>query len=67
MVLALLTALSCENGTMLENPQAPEEPPRIEIGKPFPDLVLPSLADGRPMSLRQFRGRKVLLHVFASW
>ncbi|MFQ5876188.1 MAG: TlpA family protein disulfide reductase [Acidobacteriota bacterium] len=39
----------------------------FEVGKPFPGLVLPSAADGRPMSLEQFRGRKVLLHIFASW
>ncbi len=54
---------------------APEAPPgafdgggvKIEPGRPFPDIVLPSIEDGRPMWLRQFRGRKVLLHVFASW
>ncbi len=37
------------------------------IGRPFPGLTFPSAEDGRPMSLAQFRGRKVLLHVFASW
>ena len=42
-------------------------PVKIEPGRPFPDLVLPSMEDGSPMWLRQFRGRKVLLHVFASW
>ncbi len=36
-------------------------------GRPFPALVLPSADDGRPMSIESFRGRKVLLHVFASW
>ena len=39
----------------------------IEVGRPFPNLVLPSLADGRPSSLVQYRGKKILLHVFASW
>ena len=38
----------------------------IEIGKPVPDLVLPTL-DGQPKSLADFRGQKVLLHIFASW
>lgn len=42
-------------------------PPRIEVGQPFPEIVLPSLEDGAPMSIADFRGRKVLLHVFASW
>ncbi len=41
--------------------------PRLEEGEPFPDLVLPSMTDGRPMSLADFRGRKVILQVFASW
>jgi hypothetical protein len=39
----------------------------IEVGKPFPDLILPSLEDGSPSSIVQFRGKKTLLHVFASW
>ncbi len=39
----------------------------VEVGKPFPDLVLPSLEDGGPSSIVQFRGKKTLLHVFASW
>ncbi len=44
---------------------APAEP--IEEGRPFPALVLPSAEDGRPMTLSQFRGKKVILQVFASW
>ncbi len=41
--------------------------PGLQEGEPFPLLVLPSMTDGRPMSLADFRGRKVVLHVFASW
>ena len=41
--------------------------PRIQIDKPFPGLVLPSLKDGSPLSLTDFRGGKTILHVFASW
>ena len=41
--------------------------PPIEVGKPFPDLVLPALDDGRPLSIANFRGKKVVLLVFASW
>ena len=36
-------------------------------GQPFPDLLLPGLEDGRPTSLADFRGQKIVLHVFASW
>jgi len=42
-------------------------PPTIREGQPFPDLVLPRLDDGRPASLSEFRGKKLVLHVFASW
>jgi len=40
---------------------------RFEVGKPFPELTLPSLEDGSPTSIADFRGNKILLHVFASW
>ena len=39
----------------------------FKVGKPFPTLSLPSLDDGRPASIADFRGQKVILHVFASW
>ena len=43
----------------------------IEIGmKPgqtFPLIGLPALGDGQPSSVRAFRGKKTLLHIFASW
>ncbi len=39
----------------------------VRVGEPFPALVLPALADGSPQSIERFRGRKVLLHQFASW
>lgn len=36
-------------------------------GQFFPDLVLPSVADGKPRSFAEFRGRRLLVLVFASW
>lgn len=39
----------------------------IEVGHPLPDLVLPDATDGRPRSFAEFRGKRVLLLVFASW
>lgn len=47
--------------------QAPLASAGIEIGKPFPSLLLPSLADGNLKSIADFRGEKIVLHVFASW
>jgi hypothetical protein len=41
--------------------------PVIAVGQPLPALPLPDAADGRPRSIADFRGHKVLLHVFASW
>ena len=46
---------------------AQADPPRLEIGQPFPDIAFPSAEDGTPMSIASFRGQKVVLHVFASW
>jgi hypothetical protein len=53
-------------------PMAPESSPTprrgaFEVGQTFPDLMLPSLEDGQPTSMRDYRGQKVVLHVFASW
>ncbi len=44
---------------------AEEYEPRI--GEPFPRLRLPSLEDGSPLSVASFRGKKVVLHIWASW
>ncbi|MBI3655074.1 MAG: hypothetical protein HY232_01480 [Acidobacteria bacterium] len=38
-----------------------------EVGQVYPNYILPSLSDGRPLALSQFRGRKIILHQFASW
>ena len=37
------------------------------VGQSHPDFTLPSIVDREPVSLSQFRGRKVLLIHFASW
>ena len=39
----------------------------LEVGKPFPNLVLPSLDDGSASSVSDFRGQKLILHIWASW
>ena len=39
----------------------------LEVGRPFPRLVLPALANGRPMSVADSKGERVVLQVFASW
>ncbi|MDP1563323.1 MAG: hypothetical protein Q8M16_18230 [Pirellulaceae bacterium] len=38
-----------------------------QVGSPHVPFTLPTIDDGRPVSLEQFRGKKVLLIQFASW
>ena len=38
-----------------------------EVGQAWPVAPLPSMADGKPLSVAHFRGQKVVLHQFASW
>ncbi len=39
----------------------------LKVGEPFPTLMLPSLEDNRPLSIADFRGEKLILHLWASW
>ena len=41
--------------------------PRALVGKPVPEVVLPTLADGLPDTLSDPGGRPYLVNVFASW
>ena len=43
------------------------QPAAFKVGRPVPALTLPSINDGKPMSLTDFRGQNVMLHVWASW
>jgi hypothetical protein len=56
----MATALSSEASA-----QMPDHP--FEVGTPFPTLALPALDDGRPASIADYRGQKLIVHVFASW
>ncbi len=47
--------------------QTPQSAPRFIVGEVFPLVALPALEDGRPRSLADFRGQKLILHIFASW
>lgn len=40
---------------------------RPQAGTVHPDFELPSIDDGTPIKLSDFRGKKVLLFHFASW
>jgi hypothetical protein len=43
---------------------APYDP---RVGQRHPDFTLPNIATGKPISLSDFRGKKILLIHFASW
>jgi len=42
-------------------------PHGFNVGDPFPTIALPSAADGKTMSIADFRGKKVIVNIFASW
>ncbi len=59
-------------GALLASPAEPAKPSKSDeyeprVGEPFPRLVLPSLEDGSPLSVASFPGKKLVLHIWASW
>jgi hypothetical protein len=67
-LLALTLATGAPaRGAPAEGAPAEAAPAEIAIGKPFPAILLPDAQDGRPRSIVNFRGKKIVLHVFASW
>jgi hypothetical protein len=63
--LGTFVALAGAWGLLVAAARAAPHPPRA--GERYPDFTLPRIDDGRPVSLSQFRGKKVLLIEFASW
>ncbi len=64
----LLTSIALGSVAMFSTPfstSAQEE--GLQIGDRFPEIVLPSLQGRTPLSIASFRGRKLVLHVWASW
>ena len=35
--------------------------------EPFPTIAMPSMSDGSSASIADYRGKKLILHLFASW
>jgi len=66
-VVAAVAALSACGANEVSDEVSEPVDTRIEVGLPFPAVLLPTLEDGSPATIAQFRGRKTLLHVFASW
>ncbi len=53
-------------GVLFAQP-ARAEPYAPRVGQRHLDFTLPTISDGKPVSLAQYRGKKVLLIHFASW
>ena len=49
--------------TQHANAQAPS----LEVGQLFPIINMPTTDSELPQSLLNYRGKKIVLHVFASW
>ncbi len=69
--LKVLVTMACLS-TFLPtySPAQENRPPqnyRPQVGELHPDFTLPRLSDGKPVSLSDLRGKKVLLIQFASW
>jgi len=64
--VALLALGAALLGAMFASETASAQGLIVE-GEPFPEIAFPALEDGTAMSIRDFRGEKVVLHVFASW
>jgi len=67
LIILAAALVSCGAGPQSGQANAYKDVYQFEVGEPVPDLVLPSLEDGKPASLAEFRGRKFILHMFASW
>ena len=64
----LLTSIALGSVAMFSTPlSASAQGEGLQVGDRFPEIVLPSLQDGAPLSIASFRGRKLVLHVWASW
>ena len=63
--LRLLVLVPCVM-LVLASCSAPDAPVPLSEGQQFPDLVLTGL-DGRTMSPQEFRGKLLVLNVWATW
>ena len=62
-LLRILAFLAIAVGAILAGPAAPVDATELKIGDRAPDFTLPSTT-GAPISLGQFRGKKLVLLEF---
>ena len=61
------TTIAFALGSLVALSTAPVAAAELEVGSPFPIIELPTLEDGSRASIRDYRGKKLMLHVWASW
>jgi hypothetical protein len=66
LVISLLM-LVLSTGFTPEMQKKPKSSYPPSVGIPHPDFILPDIETGAPVSLSQYRGRKVLLINLSSW
>ncbi len=65
VVSALLAVLLLKSSAVAQ--PAPIESMSLEVGRPFPIILLPRMNDGLPDTIVNYRGQKIIMHIFASW
>jgi cytochrome c biogenesis protein CcmG, thiol:disulfide interchange protein DsbE len=66
--LIVLIALGALFGLFALKRASPEFQPQAMVGKPLPNLSLPTLAEGQPKSLKELASEgPMLVNFFASW
>jgi len=63
----LLNLFLMQEGTSLANNQSGATLRGFQKNEVFPTIKLPLLKDGTAVSIKNFRGQKLLLILFASW
>jgi hypothetical protein len=63
----LVLALAAWGMMVGSSSRAQAAPYVLKVGQRHPDFTLPRIGDRAPVSLSDFRGKKVLLIQFASW
>ena len=67
MILIFIATGVVSGCSSAERTEEPTFPIGANVGEVYPNYVFPSLEDGRPTALSEFRGKKIILHHFASW
>ena len=62
-----LPGLAIAASLCLPDPASASAVEPLSPGKPFPVIALPDIQSGEARSIVDFRGQKLMLHLFASW